>query len=160
MAFQFARALFSKPPIVVDIDKTKRDQALAMGAGYALDPSDRDTRKALIEETGGLLGAIDLVGQPQTVAFGMGLLRKGGKLVIAGLFGGELIYPLPYFPFKSITVEGSYVGSLEEAREMLALAGSGKIAPIPVEVQPLSSASNALQKLREGSVLGRTVLMP
>ena len=55
---------------------------------------------------------------------------------------------------------GSYVGSPLEAREMLALVKAGKVAPIPVELRPLTAAGRTLDDLRQGKVVGRVVLTP
>ncbi|MGI9386628.1 MAG: alcohol dehydrogenase, partial [Methyloligellaceae bacterium] len=140
MALRFARALFEKPPIVAEIDAEKRAEALTMGAGQALDPGDRSQRNIILKETGGVTGAVDFVGNPKTASLAIGMLRKGGKLVVAGLYGGEFAYPLPYFPFRSVAIEGSYVGSLQEAKEMLDLVRSKHITPIPVTTRPLDDA--------------------
>ena len=159
MALQFAKQLFSEPPIIAEIDPQKRELAMKLGAKIAIDPKDRDARKALIRDTeGGLAGAVDFVGNTQSVDFGVACLGRGGLLVICGLFGGEFSYPIPYIPFKSIAIEGSYVGSLSEAHEMMEIAKTGVIAPLPVTLSPLSKATEALTDLREGRVTGRTVL--
>jgi len=47
---------------------------------------------------------------------------------------------------------------LAQARELIALARSGKIAPIPTQARPLDQAQTALDDLRAGRVVGRTVL--
>ena len=159
MALQFARQLFEEPPVVADIDEIKRKQSMELGAGAVIDPTDRDQRKALMKSTGGFKGAVDLVGNSKSVEFGMNLLARGGKLVICGLYGGELTYPLPYLPFKSIAVEGSYVGSLEDAQEMMDLVKTKSMESIPVSVRPLDEATSALDALRAGTVMGRTVLV-
>lgn len=160
MALRFARELFKKPPIVAEIDAGKREEALSMGASHALDPEDRSGRNEVMKEIGGVTGAVDFVGNPKTTSFGLAMLRKGGKLVVAGLYGGEFTYPLPYFPFRSIAIEGSYVGSLQEAKEMLDLVRARGIAPIPVATRPLNQANQALDDLRNARVVGRTVLVP
>ena len=54
------------------------------------------------------------------------MLRKGGKLVMVGLYGGSCPVSTVLFPFKMMTVEGSYVGTLEDLRELLALGKPGK----------------------------------
>jgi D-arabinose 1-dehydrogenase-like Zn-dependent alcohol dehydrogenase len=59
-----------------------------------------------------------------------------------------------------MTVEGSYVGTLEEMHELMALVKAGEIPPIPVARRPLSHATEALTDLRQGKVLGRVVLKP
>ena len=64
------------------------------------------------------------------------------------------------FPLRALTVMGSYVGSLEEARDMLDLVKRGKVAPIPVELRALTAAGRSLDDLRQGTVVGRVVLTP
>ena len=68
--------------------------------------------------------------------------------------------PLPMFPLRAITLAGSFVGSLAEAREMMQLVRAGKIDPIPLQMRPLSEAGKALDDLREGRITGRVVLTP
>ena len=51
----------------------------------------RASTKRIIEAAGGpVLAVIDLVNGTQTARFAFGALRKGGKLIQVGLFGGEL----------------------------------------------------------------------
>jgi threonine dehydrogenase-like Zn-dependent dehydrogenase len=58
MGLAIARALFTTPPIVADIDAEKRNAALAAGAAAVYDPSDPQTRKAVMAATGGGVLAI------------------------------------------------------------------------------------------------------
>lgn len=160
MALRFSLEFFERPPIVAEIDAGKRAEALSMGAGHAFDPGDRAHRNEIMTETGGVAGAVDFVGNPKTAGLAIAMLQKGGKLVVAGLYGGEFTYPLPYFPFRSVAIEGSYVGSLHEAQEMLDFARRRKIAPIPVTMRPLTEANQALDDLRSARITGRTVLVP
>jgi alcohol dehydrogenase len=57
-----------------------------------------------------------------------------------------------------MTIEGTLTGTLAEARELLDLARSGKITPIPTRERPFAEAQAALEDLRNGIVVGRTVL--
>ena len=59
---------------------------------------------------------------------------------------------------RALTVQGSYVGNPKELRELVALAQSGKVAPIPVTQVPQNQADDALMRLRAGKVTGRIVL--
>ena len=91
--------------------------------------------------------------------FGVNILRKGGKLVMVGLHGGAHPISTVLFPFKMMTIEGSYVGALEDLRELLALGAAGKVPPIPIETRPAAAASAALADLKSGGrVRGRIVL--
>src|SRR5205823_12646402 len=63
------------------------------------------------------------------------------------------------FPFKMMTIEGSYVGTIEDLRDLLALVRARKVPPIPIETRPADQASAALSDLKSGGkVRGRVVL--
>ncbi len=86
-------------------------------------------RKRIIEAAGGpVLAVIDLVNGTQTARFAFDALRKGGKLIQVGLFGGELTLPLPIMAIRALTVQGSYVGNPKELRELVKLAQDGDAA--------------------------------
>jgi D-arabinose 1-dehydrogenase-like Zn-dependent alcohol dehydrogenase len=161
MALAFARAMFKPAPIVADIDAAKREAALAAGAAVAFDPADAGARKALAIATGGgVLAACDFVGSDRSLTFATGALAKGGKVVVAGLLGGAFATPVPMFPLKVITIEGTFVGTLKEAREMLDLARARHVAPVPISERPLAQAQQSLDDLRQGRIVGRVVLTP
>jgi alcohol dehydrogenase len=160
MGLALARAMFAEPPLVADIDAAKREAALAAGAAAAFDPADPGARKALIARSGGVYGACDFVGSEASLQFATGTLARGGKVVVTGLLGGTLSMAIALFPLKAIGIEGTLAGTLAEAREMLALARAGRIAPIPISERPLAKAQSALEDLRAGRVLGRVVLRP
>jgi propanol-preferring alcohol dehydrogenase len=146
--------------VVADIDAQKRAHARQMGAVATVDNSAPDAVKEVMALTGGgAAAAIDFVGAPATMEFGVNILRKGGKLVMVGLYGGAHPISTVLFPFKMMTIEGSYVGTLEDLRELLALGAAGKVPPIPIETRPAAAASAALADLRSGGkVRGRVVL--
>jgi len=160
MGLAIARAMFNAPPIVADIDAAKRDAALAAGAAQAYDPSDPQARKAVMAATGGgVLAACDFVGSDKSLQFATGLLARGGKVVVTGLLGGTFSIAAAMFGIKAITIEGTLTGTLAEARELLDLARSKNIAPIPTRERPLAEAEAALDDLRAGRVVGRSALV-
>ncbi|MBX5455053.1 MAG: zinc-binding dehydrogenase, partial [Acidobacteriia bacterium] len=113
----------------------------------------------IIEACGGpVLAVIDLVNGTSTARFSFDALRKGGKLVQVGLFGGELTLPLPLMAIRALTVQGSYVGTVKDLRGLVELAQRGQLAPLPVTTMPQREANAALMRLREGKVTGRIVL--
>ncbi len=158
MGLAIARPLFHTAPIVADIDAGKRQAALAAGAAQAYDPSDPQARKAIMTATGGVLAACDFVGSDKSLQFATGLLGRGGKVVVTGLLGGSFSIAAAMFGIKAITIEGTLTGTLAEARELLDLVRAKSIAPIPTRDRPLSEAQAALDDLRAGRVVGRTVL--
>ena len=160
MGLQIAKAAFNCNPIVVDVDEKKLKLALENGASAAINPMDDDSATKVLEITGGNASvAIDFVGSEQSTAFGINLLRKGGKYIIVGLYGGELKLPLPLIPILERGVQGSYTGSHEDMHELMKLVRSGKVDPIPVEKRPASEANQTLEDLKNGKIIGRAALM-
>lgn len=158
MALQVALAQ-GLQPIVVDIDDNKLAAAKELGAKAVYNSADKASVKAIKSASnGGAFAVIDFVGAEASVNFGLGCLRKGGKLIIVGLYGGALNVPLPFIPMNARIIQGSYVGSLQEMGELMALVRAGKIAPIRIEERPLSDVSAALSDLKAGKVQGRVVV--
>ena len=158
-AISVLRALGHRAIVSVDIDPVKRNAAVEAGASATVDGTAQDVTQRILEATGGpVLAVIDLVNGTATAAFAFAALRKGGKLIQVGLFGGELTVALPTMATRALTVQGSYVGNPKELRELVALAQGGTVAPIPIETMPLQEANTALMRLRAGKVTGRVVL--
>src|SRR5579871_333827 len=159
-AVRLARTITGKDPIVADIDPAKRAAALENGASQAIDPAVAGAAKEFLKTSGGAAVAIDFVGGESTVKFGTGVLRKGGKLIIVGLFGGAMQMPIPLFPLLEITIQGSKVGSLGELTELLGLGQAGIFGAIPHTTRPLAEAAQTLSDLKDGKIVGRVVLTP
>ena len=160
MGLQFARASFPAATIIgADVDEAKLQAATAAGADRVYDVTEQGAAKQLLKDTGGgAIGAVDFVGSESSSAFANRVVKKGGHVVIVGLFGGRFSMPIPMFPLRAISISGSYVGSLAETQAMLALVRAGKIAPIPIQTRPLDQANQTLTDLREGKIVGRVVL--
>lgn len=161
MCLTLLKALGGKGAVVVDIDEAKRQAALNAGALAAVDGGASDAAARVAAAVGGpIYGVIDYVGAAGTARLGFDLLAKGGTLVIVGLFGGELTVPLPPIPMRAVTIRGSYVGSLQELKDLMALVDSAKIARIPITTRPQEEADAALHDLHAGKGVGRYVLVP
>ena len=157
---RLARQMFGIAPIVAEVDKSKWDIAREAGAGDVIDPTADGAAKTLFKATGGgVAAAIDFVGAGATFAFGHAALRKGGTLVCVGLFGGATQIVPAMVAMKGVTLVGSYVGNLAEMEELMAIARSGVLPPMPLTTQPLANATQALDDLRAGRIKGRTILL-
>ncbi len=158
MAIQIARAQ-GIDPIVVDIDEAKLQAARDTGVSRTFNSSDPQTSREIRKTTGGAFAVLDFVGAEASVNYGLGCLRKGGMLVIVGLYGGALTIPIPFFPMNARIIQGSYVGTLQDMAELMELVRAGKISPIEIQERPLSEAADALADLKGGKVQGRQVLV-
>jgi D-arabinose 1-dehydrogenase-like Zn-dependent alcohol dehydrogenase len=162
MAIALHKAMGGKSVVMVDIDPVKREAALKAGAVAAIDGRAPDAAQQIIAAThGGAWSVIDFVGSSDTVKLAVdSLVTKGGKIIVVGLFGGDITISTPFFPMRAMTIQGSYVGSLPEMKELLELVSRTGAPPVPLSTRPLEEANAALNDLKAGKVVGRVVLTP
>jgi alcohol dehydrogenase/propanol-preferring alcohol dehydrogenase len=159
---RLARELFPDASVIVaEWDPGKWDLAREAGATALVDPTADGALKALLKATGGGVAAtVDFVGAAATFAFGLGALRKAGRLVCVGLMGGSTPIVPAMVSMKAVSITGSYVGSLGEMRELMAIARRSRLPGLPLTSHPLAAATHTLQSLRSGQVRGRAILHP
>ena len=161
MGLQFAKAMFNCRILATDISPEKLAEAEKAGAEMTFNAADEDVHKQIKAATdGGVLAAVDFVGAESSFGLARGTIRKGGKAIVVGLFGGGFAMPIPLLPMQAHTLQGSFVGSLAETKEMMALVQNGAVDPIPVAERPIEAATQTLDDLREGNIVGRVVLKP
>ena len=157
-AIGMLRALGHESIVGVDIDPAKLAAAQSAGVAATFNSRDSGAASRLKEITGGALyGAVDFVGSTETAQLALGALRKGGKLILVGLFGGEIPLSIASTILRAITVQGSHLGSVTELKEVVTLAREGTIKPIPIQKRPLAQVSRTLDELKSGQIIGRVV---
>lgn len=159
-AVAIAKAMGVKNVISVDIDDDKLKAAKEMGASAVLNTKTAGNAVAELQKLAGgeLRAVVDTVGGEATSGLGIAAVRKGGRYVIVGLYGGQMTISLPTIPMRALSIMGSYVGSLGELKELMELVKTGKVKPIPIETRPIDAAYQTLQDLKAGKIVGRVVL--
>lgn len=158
-AISILSALRYERIVAVDIGEAKLAGARDAGAGAAVDGRSQDLPGDIARAAGGpVYGVVDFVSSSGTAAAAVAMLARGGTYVSAGLFGGELTVQLSTLLLRAITIRGSYTGSRADLRELIDLARSGKLRPVPVERVPHADPNGALDRMRSGDVAGRLVL--
>ena len=162
MAIQLAKSITGAKIIAMDLDDNKLDVAKKNGADNTINSKKEDPVKAIMELTDkmGADAIIDFVNASKTVETDMQLLRRRGKLVLVGLFGGELKLSLVSMPTRAYKIIGSYTGSISEMVELVSLAKRGVIKPVVSGKFKLNQATEALSKLNDGKITGRGVINP
>jgi len=162
MAIQLAKTVTGARIIALDLDDEKLDIAKKNGADNTINSKKQDPPKAIMELTDkmGADAIIDFVNASKTVETDMQLLRRRAKLVLVGLFGGELKLNLITMPTRAYKIIGSYTGSISEMVELVSLAKRGVIKPVVSNRFRLDQATEALTMLKEGNVVGRGVINP
>ena len=152
-------ALGARNIAACDLDPAKLEAAKRLGARAFVDTRAADAAKQLQRLSGGgVAGAVDFVGVGATSTLGVAALRKGGRHIVVGLMGGELSLGLVAVAQRAISVTGNYVGTLQELKEVVALARAGRIPAPPVETRPAAEINRTLEELKAGRILGRAVL--
>jgi NAD+-dependent secondary alcohol dehydrogenase Adh1 len=158
IAVQLLRELGSSSRIAVDIDSRRRRLAAELGADDVLE--GEGSVDAVRELTGGR-GAdlvFDFVGTDRTHADAAAMLARGGTLSVVG-YGGTVSIPSAALVVNEHAVVGNLVGTWIDLWELLQLHAAGRIV-LKTDVHPLDSVNEVLQKLRDGEVTGRAVLVP
>jgi len=160
MGLSFAKAMFKQKISVADLSPAAREAALNNGASFAYDPSEPDIVKRILTETGGGFDEIvDFAGNEKSMAFAVSVLARGGKIAVSGLMGGTFSVPQVQWIYKRMTIEGFMTGTLEEGKELMALARAGKIAAPPIQERPMADVQEWIDALRAGKVVGRVMLV-
>src|SRR5947208_11452817 len=102
MAIQLAKAVTGARIVAIDLDDEKLNVAKKNGADNTINSKKEDPVKAIMELTGklGADAVIDFVNASKTVETDMQLLRRRGRVVLVGLFGGELKLNLISMPTR------------------------------------------------------------
>jgi D-arabinose 1-dehydrogenase-like Zn-dependent alcohol dehydrogenase len=120
-----------------------------VNADEALPPEGLEQRGRVI---------LDFVGSDGTLALAARMVETGGAVVLVGEAGGRLRYDFRALPLE-VTLTTSVWGSRADLRAVLELARRGELR-WDVETLPLVQANEALERVRQGTVTGRLVLVP
>jgi propanol-preferring alcohol dehydrogenase len=162
MAVQIAKAITNAKVVTVDIDDKKLAEAKRLGADELVNSGAGDPVKGVrdITDSLGAEAVIDFVNNAKTAPNSINMLRKRGRLVMVGLFGGSLELNLPLVPLRAFTLTGAYTGKFADLVELAALARMNKIQSVVSRKFTLEQANGALEELKSGKIIGRAVINP
>ena len=162
MSVQIARTTTNSRIVVVDVDDKRLLEAKKLGAHEVVNSSKGDPIEEIKNLTNalGAEAVIDFVNNNRTAPVAINMLRKRGKLVMVGLFGGALELSLPVIPLRGFTITGAYTGSFNDLVELVNLAKTGAMKSVVNRTYKLDDANQALEDLRAGKIVGRAVLNP
>jgi propanol-preferring alcohol dehydrogenase len=161
VAVQLLSALTGAQVVALDVADDKLELARRVGADVTL-PSSPDAVEPLRELTRGR-GAdvvLDFVGVQPTLDLAPRLVRVGGDLTVVGIGHGApaLRVGFGFTPFEASVVV-PYWGYRHELVEVVELAQRGQIT-VHTETFTLDEAPAAYERLHEGTLTGRAVVVP
>jgi D-arabinose 1-dehydrogenase-like Zn-dependent alcohol dehydrogenase len=159
IGLQLVRVLGAGRVVGVDTDERRRRLARELGADEVLG-EEADVAGAVRELTDGAGADVvfDFVGTDATHALGLEVLARRGLFSIVG-YGGTVTHPSVGFVSGGTAIAGNLVGNWIDLWELMQLHGRGAVT-LRSESHPLDDVNDVLDRLREGEVTGRAVLVP
>jgi NAD+-dependent secondary alcohol dehydrogenase Adh1 len=155
IALQLLKVLGGGAVIGVDTDARRRMLAKEFGADEVLTDA-ADVREAT--NGAGADVVVDLVANDATHTAGVEMLARGGLYSTIG-YGGMITVPSVAMVVGETAIAGNLVGSWIDLWELLQLHASGDVK-LRTETHPLESVNEVLDRLRDGEITGRAVLVP
>jgi NAD+-dependent secondary alcohol dehydrogenase Adh1 len=159
IALQLLRVLGGGSVIAIDTDPRRQALARELGADEVLTGGGQ-TASEVREATNGA-GAdvvLDFVATDATHAAGLDMLARRGLYSTVG-YGGTIDVPSVALVVGETAIQGNLVGSWIDLWELLQLHGRGDVT-LRTETHPLESVNEVLDRLRDGEITGRAVLVP
>ncbi|MBJ2126380.1 NAD(P)-dependent alcohol dehydrogenase [Flavobacterium sp. IB48] len=161
VAIQILREISGSEIIACDVTEDKLEFAKEMGAAHTVNSKDPDAAEQILKIIGIKKAKVvlDFVGITSTIELGSKVVGMDGDLTIVGLGGGYYQYgSMNGLPF-GVTMTNPYWGSRTELMEVIGLARQEKIH-IEIEKFDLEQANEVYDKMRQGKIKGRAVLIP
>lgn len=161
-AIQVARLAGARKIYVVGSSDEKLAVAQSLGADVLINRRQENWSKAVYLQTEkrGVDVVVDNVGAA-TYHDSLRSLRKGGRLLTVGNSSGpQFEFDNRYIFGKHLSIIGSTMGTKRDFERVMALVFSGRLQAVVDTVFPLQDGVEALEKLQEGKVLGKLVLVP
>lgn len=161
-AIQIARLAGAGTIYVVGSSDDKLAAARDLGADVTINRNAEDWSKAIFKLTGrqGVDVVVDNVGAA-TYGLSLRALKKGGRLLTVGNTSGPKFEFDNRFMFgKHLSIIGSTMGPRQEYERVMKLIFSGRLQPPIDAVYPLSEGLTALNRMADGDLSGKLVLLP
>ncbi|VFJ15293.1 alcohol dehydrogenase [Candidatus Nitrosocosmicus franklandus] len=163
MAVQIAKAICDSNITVIDVNDQKLSEARKLGADTVINSKEKSD---IVKEVKALTNGagtdvvIDFVNNNITSINSFNMLRKRGKMIMVGLFGGSMELNLPMIPLRGYTLTGAYTGTFSDLTELVNLASQGKVKTVLDKRYSLDQVNEALEDLKNGKIIGRAIINP
>jgi L-iditol 2-dehydrogenase len=150
LTMQAARAAGCSRVMIADIDASRLDLALALGADQVLSSSGAELAREISNQTSGLGvdHVFEAVGRTETIASSIDCVRKGGTVTLIGNITPQITLPLQKVVSRQIRLQGSAAsaGEYPEAIDLIA-KGAIQVKPLITAIAPLEDGPQWFQRL-------------
>lgn len=151
--------------VAVDVVPRKLELARELGAAEAVNAKEvEDVPKALRQITGGGPDtALEVIGNPKTIAQAFAAVRWGGRVVVVGYTDAEVPVNMGRVMFREIEIRGSLGCGLQDFPAVIELVRTGKVplSKLVTHTFPLEKVDEGLRLLESGEPgLVRAITVP
>jgi alcohol dehydrogenase, propanol-preferring len=161
LAVQILRAITASTVVAVDLSSERLAFAKRHGAGATVLAGSAAAAEIRDLAPEGVDAVFDFVASQDSLDLATATVRSGGLIAITGSGDGILSITKQsgaLLPFEASVVKTAS-GTYEQLREVLALSRAGYLTAEVVEF-PLAHVMQALERLRNGTLIGRGVARP
>jgi propanol-preferring alcohol dehydrogenase len=155
LAVQIA-CIFGGEVTAVDVSDEKLEFARTLGAKRTLNAASDNVIKEF-RSMGGAHTAVVTSGAKAAYDTAFYAVRPSGTLVVVGMPAENLSFPA--ISWREVKVVASATGTREDLHEVLELAAAGRIR-CEVETRPLDQINEIFDRMRQGQITGRIVVIP
>ena len=156
LAVQYAKAM-GLTVIAVDIAESKLNLAIAMGADWTIDASQKDPAEEIQKAIGGADGVLVTAVSPVAFSQAIAMLSRRGTLSLVGLPPGTFDLSIFDTVLNRKTIRGSIVGTRIDLEESLQFVARGQVKT-HFSIESLDNINAIFDRMREGKIDGRIVL--
>lgn len=167
LTLQVLRARKAKEVVVADISKYRLECTKNLGASYIVNPLNIDP-VAFVNDAFGVDG-VDIVfecvggSQNQTINNAIKLVRKGEKILVVGVFSGEISVRMDLIQDRELNIIGSLMYTHEDFSEAIKLIcdGSVNVKKLISQVIPMKNVNEAFRLIeKQWERIIKVVLIP
>ncbi|MFX1450931.1 MAG: zinc-binding dehydrogenase, partial [Promethearchaeota archaeon] len=115
--------------LVIEPHDYLREKAIKIGATDALQPSKAKIRKFFKKNNGAPDYIFDCVGNEQTMIMAIDFIRGGGKIVLEGVYRGNISFPISMMLLKEIGLQGIWGHDRDDIIAAIDLVAQKKVNP-------------------------------
>jgi L-iditol 2-dehydrogenase len=150
--------------IAIDLEASRLELAVALGATATINAKQTDAVRAVMELSGGEGAdvAVEVVGNAAGLATAIGCARRGGRVGLVGNLSPQAPFPLQTVVTREITLVGSCASAGEYPRAIELVAGGAiRVAPLISAVASLADGPHWFERLygREPGLM-KIILQP
>lgn len=139
----------------------KLELAKKLGADFCINTKTQNLEEEIRKATGGVMCdvVLDNIGISDTVDMALSLLRPAGKVIVVGYAENTFTAVYQRVMLKEKEIIGVRSSRLHDLKAVVKMVEKGIVTPYIYKTYKFDQINEALEDLREGRNLGRTVLV-